>query len=384
MSETGCSWACGMPFDVPPCPDWLCITTAALWQAWLPTDTIVRYALYAALGLAAITLLMMFQVLLLSELAMRRERRRQAFNTQWRPIFAQWSLGAEPDGPLPAIPRGQRLWFLLQWNRTQLQLRGSARERMNAALRALGMQTLALSLLEGGAQSRLIGLGCLQHLGDAEHWAPVERLTLHRNPIVVLAALQTLTAIDPARAMSLMLELARHRRDLALPRLASLCQQAGPAAFTPALIQVLLGPDEALRVRMAALLPWSEPRVVAPWARHHIDFGGSSAQIRYSLQCLGELADPADRPRLIAMFDDRRSHVRQAALNAFAHVAEREDAALITPLLQDESWGVRQAAADTLVALPGMDPSQLDQLMKETSDRYGQDALRRAIAEAGR
>ncbi len=264
MSETGCSWVCGMPFDVPPCPEWLCLTVSTLWQAWLPTDRVLRYAVYAALGLVGVTLLTMFQVLLLSELSMRRERRRQAFNLLWRPVFAQWSLGSEPDGPLPALARGQRLWFLLQWNRTQLHLRGSARERMNAALRALGMQAIALRLLHGSPQGRLIGLSCLRHLGDLDHWPEVERLTQHRNPIVVLAALQTLTAIDAVRAMRLILSLAQQRQDLALPRLIGLCRQAGVGAVTPALLDVLLGPDEEFRTRMAALLPYADPRAMAP------------------------------------------------------------------------------------------------------------------------
>lgn len=374
-----------MRFDVSQCPEWLCTTALGYWRVWLPEDTLLRLAVYSALALALATLLVMIQVLILSELSMRRERRRQAFNLLWRPVFAQWSLGSEPDGPLPALAHGQRLWFLLQWNRTQLHLRGSARERMNAALRALGMQAIALRLLQGSPQGRLIGLSCLRHLADREHWPEVERLTQHQNPIVVLASLQTLTAIDAVRAMPLMLSLAQQRQDLALPRLIGLCRQAGAGAVTPALLDVLLGPDEEFRTRMASLLPYADPRAMAPWARHHVDFGSTaSAQIRYGLQCLGELADPVDRPRILARLDDRRSAIRQAAVEAFAQQATSSDDAALLPLLADDNWWVRQAAADALVGLPGMDSVRLERMLVETSDRYGQDALRRAIAEAGR
>ncbi len=367
------------------CPEWLCTTVLGYWRMWLPDDVVLRFAVYSALGLALATLLVMIQVLVFSELAMRRERRRQAFNLLWRPIFAQWSLGGEPDGPLPSLSRGQRLWFLLQWNRTQLHLRGGAQERMNAALRALGMQAVALRLLQGRPQARLIGLSCLRHLADAEFWPAVEQLTQHRNPIVVLAALQTLTAIDASRAMRLTLTLAQRRQDLALPRLIGLCRQAGPGAVTPALLDVLLGPDEDLRTRMAALLPYADPRAMAPWARHHVDFGSTaSVQIRYGLQCLGELADPIDRSRILARLDDRRSAVRHAAVEAFAHQATRNDDTALLPLLADENWWVRQAAADALVALPGMDSVRLARMLAQTTDRYGQDALRRAIAEVRR
>lgn len=87
----------------------------------------LQLALYCALGLAGLTLLVMLQVLLLGEVARRRSARRQQFNDQWRPFFALCSLGDTLPEPLPVLPRGRQLWFLLQWNRTQLQLRGAAR-----------------------------------------------------------------------------------------------------------------------------------------------------------------------------------------------------------------------------------------------------------------
>jgi len=45
---------------------------------------------------------------------------------------------------------------------------------------------------------------------------------------------------------------------------------------------------------------------------------------------------------------------------------------------------VRQAAADSLATLPGASPDALQQLLEQVHDRYGRDALRRAIAEVRR
>jgi len=76
--------------------------------------------------------------------------------------------------------------------------------------------------------------------------------------------------------------------------------------------------------------------------------------------------------------------VRQAALQALHKQARREDSELFLPLLADSSWWVRQAAADSLATLPGASTEALQQLLEQVHDRYGRDALRRAMAEVRR
>ncbi|WP_312572736.1 HEAT repeat domain-containing protein, partial [Stutzerimonas balearica] len=76
--------------------------------------------------------------------------------------------------------------------------------------------------------------------------------------------------------------------------------------------------------------------------------------------------------------------VRLAALEALQRQARRDDSPLFVPLLADSNWAVRQAAADALAHLPGATPERLQQLLQEVDDRYGQDALRRAMVELKR
>ena len=56
-------------------------------------------------------------------------------------------------------------------------------------------------------------------------------------------------------------------------------------------------------------------------------------------------------------------------------------AATLHTLLCDTSWAVRQEAADAIAAQPGLDRAKLDEMVDRVDDRYGQDALRRAIEE---
>lgn len=366
------------------CPVWLCELPARTWLAIWPDDGTLQLALKCALGLGTLTLLVMIQVMLLGEIARRRAARRQVFNDQWRPFFALCSLGDELPQPLPALPRGRQLWFLLQWNRTQLQLRGAARERMNRALIALHMDRHALVLLGGRVRGKLIGLTCLRHLADIAHWDAVQPLLMNRNVVVSLAAAQTLIAMDATRAMQLILPAAVTRPDWALPRLASLCQQAGEQAVTMPLLIALAGSEDPRRERLIPLLVHGDPRHAAPWARARLEEDAAPEQLQVALRCLCELADPRDRGRLLRTVKHDNPDVRLAALQALHKQARNDDSDVFLPLLGDSSWWVRQAAADSLATLPGVTPERLQELLTKVQDRYGQDALRRAIAEVRR
>jgi len=366
------------------CPRWLCEAPANAWAQLWPEDRMLQLALYCALGLGALTVLVLLQVLLLGEVSRRRTVRRQQFNEQWRPFFALCSLSDELPPSYAPLPRRRQLWFLLQWNRTQLQLRGAARERMNRALIALGMDRQALILLRGRVRSKLIGLTCLRHLADPAHWQAVQPLLLSRNSIVALSAAQTLVAMDASKAMQLILPAAVNRPDWALPRLTSLCQQAGEQAVTTPLLIVLSSSEDPRRERLVPLLVQGDPRHAAPWARARLDEGAPAEYLQVALRCLCELGDPRDRHRLLRALQHEQDTVRLAALQALHKQARREDSELFLPLLSDSSWWVRQAAADSLAAVPGATLEGLQHLLEEVRDRYGQDALRRAIAEVRR
>ena len=366
------------------CPRWLCEALANAWTQLWPEDRMLQLALYCALGLGTLTVLVLLQVLLLGEVSRRRTVRRQQFNEQWRPFFALCSLSDELPPSHAPLPRRRQLWFLLQWNRTQLQLRGAARERMNRALIALGMDRQALILLRGRVRSKLIGLTCLRHLADPAHWQAVQPLLLSRNSIVALSAAQTLVAMDASKAMALILPAAVNRPDWALPRLISLCQQAGEQAVTTPLLIVLSSSEDPRRERLVPLLVQGDPRHAAPWARARLDEGAPAEYLQVALRCLCELGDPRDRHRLLRALQHDQDTVRLAALQALHKQARREDSELFLPLLSDSSWWVRQAAADSLATLPGASTEALQQLLEQVHDRYGRDALRRAMAEVRR
>jgi len=184
--------------------------------------------------------------------------------------------------------------------------------------------------------------------------------------------------------MQLILPAAVTRADWALPRLANLCQQAGEQAVTLPLLIALTGSEDPRRERLIPLLVHGDPRHAAPWARARLEENAPPEQLQVALRCLCELGDPRDRARLIRALQHENADVRLAALQAVHKQARSDDSQVFMPLLGDSSWWVRQAAADNLATLPGVTAEQLQSLLAKVDDRYGRDALLRAIAETRR
>lgn len=352
---------------------------------WMPagdSNTVLHLGLAIAVALALLTLLLMLQVLVLSEVSARQQGRRRAFDALWLPRLASTALAEPEHDAMHAAPRGrERLWLLMLWNRTQRQLRGAARERLNALLVALGLERYALDLLQHrGKRGRLVALSTLRNLADPAHWARVEPLVRADDGFLSLAAAEALVAMDPARAMKLLLPLASQRLDWGVQRVATLCLQAGPAAVTPPLLRELERGGHGAE-RLTELLAWAKPVRVAPWSRRTLDSGANARQRRAALHALGELRDPADRPRMLAALADEDSDVRLSALQALRRQASAQDTDLLLAQLADRSWWVRQEAANALVALPGATRDSVQALLPRVHDRYGHDALQRALAE---
>lgn len=354
------------------------------WNAWLPSDWVLRFAVYTALVLVLTTLLLMLQVLVLSAIAGRRTAKRRAFERKWRPVLARHSvIEASLEADI-APPKGrERFWFLTLWNRTQRQLRGEARERLNFLLAELGLENFAVrQLRRRGARHRLLTLESLGYVGDPQHWRAVETWLRSTNTFISIAAAHALISMDAPRAMAMILPMALHRRDWSLQQLAALCRHAGRDAVTPPLLAQLQTAPVDYQPRLVTLLSSAEATQVAPWARAALDHH-SDARIRQAaLLTLADLADPRDRQRVLQALQDEDPAVRLAALQAFRRQAHAEDRELLLPLLSDSSWWMRQEAADALVALPGFTLTDGPTLLAQVSDRYGRQALERALSEA--
>lgn len=368
-------------------------------------DPILRDALYTALAVAGLSLLLMAHVLLISQLGARRERRRDRFQARWRPLVVAESLGMESGaGTLPTLAkRDERDWLLRLWNQVQFHLRGPAHARLNAMLCTLGLDRHALALLSRrDMRDRLTALASLRHLGDSAYWAAIRPLIEAHGAVISFAAAEALIAIDPVRAMRQVVPLALRRRDWSRNRIDLACRHAGREAVTQPLVDMLREPlPPWARARLLELLRHAEPRTLAPWARGILDRPlpqeapartGPTADADArpgleriaALRVLAALHDPADRGRVLAALRDPLGAARLAAIDALRAQMTPPDADVLLLMLSDRNWAVRQAAADALAAMPGLAPAALAAMGDAIHDRYGREALQRAISERSR
>jgi hypothetical protein len=368
-------------------------------------DPVLRFALLAALGLATISLLVMLQVLLLSQFGARRERRRERFDARWRPLLVAESLGLMSDSETVPALAGRREcdWLLRLWNQVQFHLRGPAHARLNALLCTLGLDRHALALLSRrGMRGQLTALAALRHLGDSANWSAIRPLVEAPGAVISLAAAEALVAIDPVRAMRRILPMALRRRDWSRNRIDLACLHAGRNAVTQPLVDLLREPlPPWARARLLELLRHAEPRALAPWARgilerplpehapartgEHADAEARPGLERVAaLRVLGALHDPADHERILASLRDPLGAARLAAIEALRAQAMASDADALLRMLSDRNWAVRQAAADALVSMPGLDPAALSAMADAVYDRYGREAMQRALSERAR
>lgn len=353
--------------------------------AWLEValaDPVLRWAVYVTAALALVTALTMLQVLVLAELGARRQRRRRRFDETWRPRLAEATLQAQAAPPWPGPAGRERLWFLLLWGRTQRRLRGESHARLNRLLAGYALDRFALGLLRRrGLHLRLLALAVLRELGDPATWDEVARFLRHDNPFLALAAAEVLVTLDAGRAMRELLPVVATRRDWTPQRLTALCRQAGTAAVSTPLLAALHTAAPAEERRLAALAVCADPARMAGWVRVTLA-GHDDALVRQAaLQVLGELRDAADRPALDAALADPDPGVRLSALKALRKQLDLAGLDSLLALLPDPDWAVRQEAADAIAALPGLDRARLEGLAATLPDRYGRDALHRAIAE---
>ena len=349
-------------------------------------DALLRLALIAAAALGALSLLLMLQVLRVTQASARRERRRAEFQSRWRPLLAAEALGMGEATPAAPARDLERRWWFETWTQMQATMRGESHARLNRLLCALGLDRHAAALIaRRDMRARLLALACFRELGDPGYWPLLEPLLQLRNPIVSLAAADALVTIDPARAMRQILPAAIRRSDWAPARLAWLCRRAGPASVTPPLTELLRQPlPEKKRARLLALLAHADPRAMAPWARERLGDGarpGTAAERAAALEVLSALRDPVDHGRLVAATRDAEPDVRLAAAKALRAQATAHDAGRFASLLSDRAWSVRQEAAGALATLPGMTGAALEEVLGEVLDRYGREALMRAMAE---
>lgn len=345
------------------------------------SDPLLALALWAGVGAFATAGLLLFAVAAMRMRLLRRESRQKAVAARWNPLLAE--CAERVPATLPSVPFADSVPFLMLWCRAQESLRGEAQARLVETAKRAGARKLARRLLKRGhPPGDLLGIMVLGHLRDTDVVPTLEPLVAAGTSVASLFAAQALLRIDAHRALPRIIAAAARRDDWPLAKVASLLQEADPAAVGPVLRQAMLseaklsrpGPGLArlLRLHGAAHAEFLRPTVLQVL---------SSSQDAEALAAgLAVLWHPEDAALARTLATHADWPVRVAAARALTRLGGREDAALLTALLADKSWWVRYRAAEALCALPGMDNAALEALSAGLSDRFAADTLAQALS----
>lgn len=305
----------------------------------------------------------------------RRDRRSRA---AWTP-----SLHAAVTGgwlPAPRVARRDAEHVLSLWNHHVELVDGPARAHLAALARAGGFDRRALRLAAArGGSARLAGIRTLGNLGSTGAWSLLAEELTCDGGVMWLAAAEALTRIDPCRAAPLVAARLGARSDWHPAQLTRLISAADETALGTAVV-ARLDPRSATCPLLLRLLAALLPLGALPTVRRLLDDGPPPEVAAGCLRVLGACRHPTDLERIRGCLADPAEAVRVQAVVALGHYGDPADTERLVALLADRHWWVRYRAAQALAAAdPG---SHAPVAVGAVTDRYGQQALVHALAEA--
>ena len=349
----------------------------------IPSDPVLRLALWAGLAAAACAGGMLILVVFLRISLLLRRAYEARLMARWRPVLAQ-CVDSEPV-KIPHIARRDQYFILRLWNVHHALMRGQVTEHLNGLINRTGLADAARRMLrQGSTRQRLLAIVTLGNLREENVLNEFRLLSDEASPFISLAAAQALLQIAAEASLPWLLIRMGRRQDWPITRLSIMLRELGPDIVSVPLAEALLAasgdPDATVQVpRLIKLLELAHPSVAAPAVRGAL--GAAGENVAVIAACVRALTDPHDRELACSYANHSAWQVRVTVAIALRRFAAPEDRSLLVDMLSDVHWWVRRSAADTLLALPFVTIPDLKKIQRILPDRYAADMLADAIAE---
>jgi HEAT repeat protein len=343
----------------------------------------ISVALWTTVAAIAASLLLLLYTLELRLRRRLRERRRARVIAHWRAVIADAVTGAAhtPASAAPKLRRGERQEFLRLWVYTRSMLEGAAADRLIALAEKLGLREFVRAQAnQAHLGTRLLAMQALGYLRDAESIAKLVAATDDANPLVSITAAEALAAIDPARAVALLIPKIPARRDWPRTHVFNLLQRAGSGLLSEPLyryVRTAADEDAAYLLQFAEIVEFDVRDAIA------VELLRSSSNPELLAAALKAATGHAPVPRMDELLAHPAWYVRMQAAKLVGRIGRTEDAGRLETLLADEEWWVRFRAAKALAGLPGVRAIDLERIRARLDDAYARDILEQAMAEAG-
>lgn len=341
------------------------------------SDPVLRFAFWSGVAAAGVTLLLVFQLILLRAMLNYRERRKSRFLAIWRPLIVQSIAGGIQN--YPQVHRADIAILLNLWNHFQESLRGDAKEHLGRMAREVSIDKMALNMLvHRGLSNQLLAMMTLGNLRKQSAWQALLAKLEHDNPVISLAAARSLMQIDAAAAVEVMMPKLLLREDWSAARVASIFQEAGADVISLPLARLIRNAPQEKLPRLIPFLVLAYAGVSSAVVQEYLT---ASADPQVIVACLRVMSDARDLPLARQYLRHPDWPVRVQAAAVLGRMGVVEDVGELVHLLADPQWWVRYRAAQALSHMPFVTTAQLEQIFADQQDRYARDMLKQVLAE---
>ena len=344
------------------------------------SDPIVELFYWIALVSAGVSVLLVFQILMLRFVFMLADRHNRRLQTRWRSLLVSSFSSA---GRLSALGAHTARVILPLWNKMFESVYGEReREALREVACSIGLDRFALKRVKRiSIRERLQAIRALGHLGTEEAWRVIDELTKSPVAIVSLTAAESLVRIDSERGLIRLLDLAETRSDWPRDRLAGMFHEIGADRLSYALASRMLRmPEEALG-RLMRLMELMHEKDVLNVIRIRLRLSSNIDVIAGAIYLLGRIPCEFSLKTVRSYADHPSWVVRNQVAIALGRIGREQDHKILIRLTRDASRWVRFRAAQALVALPTVRLDELKQVLRQEDDVFAREILWQAIVE---
>ena len=335
------------------------------------------FAFWLGVVVIATALVMLAVILVMRQVALRRERNRISAATRWHRLLLDSAQGVATSPP--PLPRADLPGFVDAWNHVHHSMANQDDAALQRVAQEIGLeQQLYVAIDHGNFHNRVMSIIALGYLRSRTHFDKLARYLDDRSTIISLSAARALMHIDPARAVTLLVPHIVERNDWPQGGVAQILHDASPSLVSQELGEATLQANADVAPRLIRFLADVSPAAAAPVIRRILH---SPPDDHLVSTCLQVMTDPADLDLIRSLLAHERWHVRMHAAAALGRMGLPGDEQRLLPLLADAQWWVRYRAAQALSRLPHIDGSALQGIRAGQSDRFACDVLEQVLAE---
>lgn len=341
------------------------------------TEQITNVAIYSAIALCLMVLLLIMQVTFLRIRNISSRKQRTAILKKWRPTLTQVMLGDDLDRHI--LPRNETCVFIEEWNRMFGSVRGENLTPLKKIANRFRVDYFARSLLRTRRlRNRLLAIITLGNMQEYSAWDDLKELLADPHPIVSITAARALIHIDSKHAIEHIVPLILKRDDWTWSNVAHLLRQASPLEVCSHLAQLA---TDAPIDKQPGILRYLESTQCLQFTTVIKEILSTTKDDRVASVCLHIISDPAALKDIRRYISHERWHVRMHAASALGRLGDQGDLMTLLEMTEDESWWVRYRAAQAIFNLPKINIDDIKKYRDDKKDKYARDILTHVFAE---